>query len=176
MSLHPSTHRSLGRNYTPGQEKKHFVNSLCHSFHLFDNTHFHYLIRGQITEVQSVVDGHWLDQCSMEELAKLCHQATPLVLLGVITEEAVQWGVKGVCDLHLWSQSVNDTATSTGLRVEDGSWQRADWGPGLGQRVVILHLEDQTKWHSLKTDKKVNVVSFKDMLFLSHVKGCNTRY
>ncbi|KAA8594200.1 hypothetical protein FQN60_005034, partial [Etheostoma spectabile] len=30
----------------------------------------------------------WL-LCSMEELAKLCHQAAPLVLLGIIAEEAV---------------------------------------------------------------------------------------
>lgn len=84
---------------------------------------------------------HRLDQCCMEELTKLCHQAAPLVLLGIIAEEAVQRGVEGVCDFYLWSKCIDNCATSTGLRVEYGSGQRADWAPGLGQRIIILHLE-----------------------------------
>lgn len=83
---------------------------------------------------------HRLDQCRVEELAKLCHQTAPLVLLGVIAEEAVERGIEGVCDFYLWSKSINNVATSTGLRVEDGSGQWADWAPGLIQRVIILHL------------------------------------
>lgn len=99
-----------------------------------------HLVSGQVTEVQCVADWHRLDKRSMEELAELCDQAVPLVHLCVVAEETVQRGVKGVCDLHLWSKSVDDTATGTGLRVEDGSGQLADWAPGLGQRVIILHL------------------------------------
>lgn len=106
-----------------------------------------HLVGGQVTEVQGIINWHGLDQCSMEELSELCHQAAPLVLLGVVAEEAVQWGVKGVCDLHLWPQCVDNTATGTGLRVEDGSGQRADWAPGLGQRVIVLHLEERKGNH-----------------------------
>lgn len=77
----------------------------------------------------------------MEELAKLCHQAAPLVLLRIIPEEAVQWGVEGVCYFHLWPKSIDNCATSTGLRVKYGSGQWTDWTPSLGQRIIILHLE-----------------------------------
>lgn len=51
--------------------------------------------------MQRAVDGHGLHQCGVEELAKLCHQAAPLIFPGIITEEAVQQGVERVCDLHL---------------------------------------------------------------------------
>lgn len=94
--------------------------------------------------MQCFINWHSLDQCSVEELAKLCHQAAPLVLQGVIAEEAVEWGVKGVCDLHLWPQRIDYTATSTGLRVEDSSGKWTDRAPGLSQRVIILHLKSNT--------------------------------
>lgn len=116
--------------------------------HWLDNSLVHlltHLISRQVTQVQCVIDWHCFDQCGMKELAKLCHQAVPLVFLGIVTEEAVQWGVKRVSDLHLWSKSIDDAATSTGLRVEDGSGQWADWAPGLGQRVIILHLKHRRK-------------------------------
>lgn len=58
----------------------------------------------------------------MEELTKLCHQAAPLVVLGVVAEETVQWGVEGVRYFYLWTKSVNNGVTGTGLRIEDGSW------------------------------------------------------
>lgn len=88
---------------------------------------------------------HSFDQCSMEELAKLCHQAAPLVLVGIIAEEAVQWRVEGICDFHLWSKCIDNCATSTGLGVEYGSGQWADRAPGLGQRIIILNLEWRTE-------------------------------
>lgn len=100
-----------------------------------------HLISGQVAEVQRIMNWHRFDQRSVEELAELCHQAAPLVLLGIIAEETVQWGVEGVCDFHLWPKGVDNTATSAGLRVEDGGGQRADWAPGLGQWVIIFHLE-----------------------------------
>lgn len=121
----------------------HFLmDSHCNA--IINNSFIHqltHLISGQVTEVQCIIEWHCLDQCSMKELPKLCHQAAPLVLLGIIGEEAVQWGVKRVCDLHLWPKSIDNAATSTGLRVEDGGGQRADWAPDLGQRVIILHLQ-----------------------------------
>jgi len=104
-----------------------------------------YLIGGKVTEVQCIIDRHGFDQCSVEEQAKFCHQAAPLVLLRIITEEAVEGGVKGVCDLHLWPQRIDNTATSTGLWVKDGIGQWADRAPGLSQGVVILHLKCQSE-------------------------------
>lgn len=133
-----------------------------------DNSLVHlltHLISGQVTQVQCVIDWHCFDQCGMEELAKLCHQAVPLVFLGIVTEEAVQWRVKRVSDLHLWSKSIDDAATSTGLRVEDGSGQWADWAPGLGQRVIILHLK-----HSAGERAHQNVYISVPMLVM---KGCH---
>lgn len=90
--------------------------------------------------MQCAVDRHNFNQHGMEELSELCHQAAPLVQPGVVAEEAVQRGVKRVCDLHLGPQGVNDVPTSTGLWVEDGSGQWTDGAPRLGQRVIILHL------------------------------------
>lgn len=58
-----------------------------------DNSIIHlltHLISGQVTEVQCIINCHRFDQCGMEELAKLCHQAVPLVLLGIVAVEAVQ--------------------------------------------------------------------------------------
>lgn len=60
-----------------------------------------HLIGGEVTQVQCFVDRHSLDQRGVKELAELSYQAAPLVLLGVVAEEAVQRGVKRVSDLHL---------------------------------------------------------------------------
>lgn len=48
------------------------------------------LIGGKVTEMQSIIGGHSLDQDCMEELTKLRHQAVPLVFLCIVAEEAVQ--------------------------------------------------------------------------------------
>lgn len=97
--------------------------------------------------MQRAVDWHGLHKRGVEELAELRHQAAPLILSSVVTEEAVQRGVEGVGDLHLRPQSVDDVTARAGLGVEDGGGQRADRAPRPGQGVVIFHLgQSKVKW------------------------------
>ena len=91
-----------------------------------------HLVSGQVTEEKRAVAGHRLDQRGVEELTKLGHQAAPLVVPGVVAEEAVQGGVEGVGYLHLGAQRVDDVVTGRGFRVVDGCGQRTDTAPVQG--------------------------------------------
>lgn len=108
-----------------------------------------HLVGGEVAQVQRAVDWHSLHQRGVEEMAKLCHQAAPLILPSVVREEAVQRGVERVSDLYLRPQSVDDVTARARLRVEDGSGQWADRAPRPGQGVVILHLHTVRRYVSI---------------------------